>query len=267
MSDESGGPSLGVARKKKIAIGVIFMLSPNPEENSRFQDFFFSHFPLFESHMNKLKSAIEQVNSCEWLQLYANWPTCCTLEEFSWVPLCLSFLVSTLMFWPTLKSVFWCVPDLMRWVCQGKLFTSEIWIDPKFKLYTLCNEQSYCQIDWSIWQPCVCAVLFTGVCSWHCQSSGWLPVLPSTFPFAPRHVFSLTNYLLHLSSNLVCQLQCQISQSVCVLCHSQGHEDESAVSWCQPEGLGLQPNGGWAQRVQVGQQLTLTHYDTDNNLT
>ncbi|XP_070700204.1 folliculin-interacting protein 1 isoform X2 [Pempheris klunzingeri] len=60
MSDESGGPSLGVARKKKIAIGVIFMLSSNPEENNRFQDFFFSHFPLFESHMNKLKSAIEQ---------------------------------------------------------------------------------------------------------------------------------------------------------------------------------------------------------------
>ncbi|XP_069366232.1 folliculin-interacting protein 1 isoform X2 [Paralichthys olivaceus] len=60
MSDESGGPGLGVARKKKIAIGVIFTLSPNPEENNRFQDFFFSHFPLFESHMNKLKSAIEQ---------------------------------------------------------------------------------------------------------------------------------------------------------------------------------------------------------------
>nr|XP_020467621.1 folliculin-interacting protein 1 isoform X1 [Monopterus albus] len=60
MSDESGGPSLGVARKKKIAIGVIFVLSPNPEESDRFQDFFFSHFPLFESHMNKLKSAIEQ---------------------------------------------------------------------------------------------------------------------------------------------------------------------------------------------------------------
>lgn len=62
MSDESGGPSLGVARKKKIAIGVIFTLSAMPEENSRFQDFFFSHFPLFESHMNKLKSAIEQVS-------------------------------------------------------------------------------------------------------------------------------------------------------------------------------------------------------------
>lgn len=62
MSDESGGPSLGVARKKKIAIGVIFTLSAEPEENSHFQDFFFSHFPLFESHMNKLKSAIEQVS-------------------------------------------------------------------------------------------------------------------------------------------------------------------------------------------------------------
>lgn len=36
------------------------MLSSNSEENNRFQDFFFSHFPLFESHMNKLKTAIEQ---------------------------------------------------------------------------------------------------------------------------------------------------------------------------------------------------------------
>lgn len=60
MSDDSAGPSLGVARKKKIAIGVIFMLSSNAEENNRFQNFFFSHFPLFESHMNKLKTAIEQ---------------------------------------------------------------------------------------------------------------------------------------------------------------------------------------------------------------
>ncbi|KAJ8408766.1 hypothetical protein AAFF_G00245840 [Aldrovandia affinis] len=60
MSDDSSGPSLGVARKKKIAIGVIFTLSQDEEENGKFQDFFFSHFPLFESHMNKLKSAIEQ---------------------------------------------------------------------------------------------------------------------------------------------------------------------------------------------------------------
>ncbi|XP_051955480.1 folliculin-interacting protein 1 isoform X2 [Xyrauchen texanus] len=60
MSDENSGPSLGVMKKKKIAIGIIFLLSPNEEENAKFQDFFFSHFPLFESHMNKLKSAIEQ---------------------------------------------------------------------------------------------------------------------------------------------------------------------------------------------------------------
>ncbi|XP_066572991.1 folliculin-interacting protein 1 isoform X1 [Amia ocellicauda] len=60
MSDDSGGPNLGVMRKKKIAIGVIFLLSQDEEESNKFQDFFFSHFPLFESHMNKLKSAIEQ---------------------------------------------------------------------------------------------------------------------------------------------------------------------------------------------------------------
>ncbi|KAG8579024.1 hypothetical protein GDO81_010686 [Engystomops pustulosus] len=60
MSDESCGPNLGVTRKKKIAIGIIFSLSKDEDETSKFHEFFFSHFPLFESHMNKLKSAIEQ---------------------------------------------------------------------------------------------------------------------------------------------------------------------------------------------------------------
>ncbi|XP_023659267.1 folliculin-interacting protein 1 isoform X5 [Paramormyrops kingsleyae] len=60
MSDDSSGPGLGVARKKKIAIGIIFQLSEDEDQSSKFQGFFFSHFPLFESHMNKLKSAIEQ---------------------------------------------------------------------------------------------------------------------------------------------------------------------------------------------------------------
>ncbi|XP_075065938.1 folliculin-interacting protein 1 isoform X2 [Mixophyes fleayi] len=60
MSDEGCGPNLGVARKKKIAIGVIFSLSKDEEATNKFHEFFFSHFPLFESHMNKLKSAIEQ---------------------------------------------------------------------------------------------------------------------------------------------------------------------------------------------------------------
>lgn len=82
MSDESAGPSLGVARKKKIAIGVIFTLSPNPEENGRFHDFFFSHFPLFESHMNKLKTAIEQVSWFLWLPLQTESTLCFLLLSF-----------------------------------------------------------------------------------------------------------------------------------------------------------------------------------------
>ncbi|XP_045343980.1 folliculin-interacting protein 1 isoform X3 [Leopardus geoffroyi] len=60
LSDESCGPNPGIVRKKKIAIGVIFSLSKDEDENNKFNEFFFSHFPLFESHMNKLKSAIEQ---------------------------------------------------------------------------------------------------------------------------------------------------------------------------------------------------------------
>ncbi|XP_077182986.1 folliculin-interacting protein 1 isoform X2 [Paroedura picta] len=60
LSDDSSSPNPGIVRKKKIAIGVIFSLSKDEEENSKFHEFFFSHFPLFESHMNKLKSAIEQ---------------------------------------------------------------------------------------------------------------------------------------------------------------------------------------------------------------
>ncbi|XP_061473070.1 folliculin-interacting protein 1 isoform X4 [Rhineura floridana] len=60
LSDDSTSPSPGIVRKKKIAIGVIFTLSKDEEENIKFNEFFFSHFPLFESHMNKLKSAIEQ---------------------------------------------------------------------------------------------------------------------------------------------------------------------------------------------------------------
>uniref|UniRef100_A0A9L0J7U1 Folliculin interacting protein 1 n=1 Tax=Equus asinus TaxID=9793 RepID=A0A9L0J7U1_EQUAS len=60
LSDENCGTNPGIVRKKKIAIGVIFSLSKDEDENNKFNEFFFSHFPLFESHMNKLKSAIEQ---------------------------------------------------------------------------------------------------------------------------------------------------------------------------------------------------------------
>lgn len=50
------------------------------------------------------------------------------------------------------------------------------------------------------------------------------------------------------------------NKSVCVLCHSQGHEDKSAVSRCHSESSGLQSNGRWAQRIQVWQQLALSHF-------
>ncbi len=89
MSDENSGPSLGVARKKKIAIGVIFMLSSNEEENAKFQDFFFSHFPLFESHMNKLKSAIEQVRHDLWFAVSLRHLLRLSLTVCVFVALCL----------------------------------------------------------------------------------------------------------------------------------------------------------------------------------
>lgn len=76
-------------RKKKIAIGVIFSLSKDEDENNKFNEFFFSHFPLFESHMNKLKSAIEQVS----------------------IVLCTLFLFFTLHFILLIKS---CVYSLVK---------------------------------------------------------------------------------------------------------------------------------------------------------
>uniref|UniRef100_A0A8C3FFH2 Folliculin interacting protein 2 n=2 Tax=Chrysemys picta bellii TaxID=8478 RepID=A0A8C3FFH2_CHRPI len=60
MADESCSSNPAVIRRKKIAISVIFSLPEREDAQRHFQDFFFSHFPLFESHMNKLKSAIEK---------------------------------------------------------------------------------------------------------------------------------------------------------------------------------------------------------------
>ncbi|XP_066487766.1 folliculin-interacting protein 2 isoform X2 [Tiliqua scincoides] len=59
MADESCGLNPAMIRRKKIAISIIFSLPEKEEAQRDFQDFFFSHFPLFESHMSKLKSAIE----------------------------------------------------------------------------------------------------------------------------------------------------------------------------------------------------------------
>ncbi|XP_009323456.1 PREDICTED: folliculin-interacting protein 2 isoform X2 [Pygoscelis adeliae] len=60
MADESCSSNPAMVRRKKIAISIIFSLPGKEEAQRNFQDFFFSHFPLFESHMNKLKYAIEK---------------------------------------------------------------------------------------------------------------------------------------------------------------------------------------------------------------
>ncbi|XP_074849219.1 folliculin-interacting protein 2 isoform X2 [Carettochelys insculpta] len=60
MADESCSSNPAMIRRKKIAISIIFSLPEKEDSQRNFQDFFFSHFPLFESHMNKLKSSIEK---------------------------------------------------------------------------------------------------------------------------------------------------------------------------------------------------------------
>ncbi|XP_014117262.1 PREDICTED: folliculin-interacting protein 2 isoform X2 [Pseudopodoces humilis] len=60
MADESCSSNPAMVRRKKIAISIIFSLPEKEAAQRNFQDFFFSHFPLFESHMNKLKYAIEK---------------------------------------------------------------------------------------------------------------------------------------------------------------------------------------------------------------
>ncbi|NXP49108.1 FNIP2 protein, partial [Heliornis fulica] len=60
VADETCSSNPAMVRRKKIAISIIFSLPEKEEVQRNFQDFFFSHFPLFESHMNKLKYAIEK---------------------------------------------------------------------------------------------------------------------------------------------------------------------------------------------------------------
>nr|XP_033797353.1 folliculin-interacting protein 2 isoform X2 [Geotrypetes seraphini] len=60
MADESCNSNPAMVRRKKIAVSIIFSLSDKEDAQRNFQDFFFSHFPLLESHLDKLKSAIEK---------------------------------------------------------------------------------------------------------------------------------------------------------------------------------------------------------------
>ncbi|XP_031229990.1 folliculin-interacting protein 2 isoform X3 [Mastomys coucha] len=60
LAEETCNSNPAIVRRKKIAISIIFSLCEREAAQRDFQDFFFSHFPLFESHMNRLKSAIEK---------------------------------------------------------------------------------------------------------------------------------------------------------------------------------------------------------------
>nr|XP_023416166.1 LOW QUALITY PROTEIN: folliculin-interacting protein 2 [Cavia porcellus] len=60
LAEEACSSNPVMVRRKKIAISIIFSLCEKDEAQRNFQDFFFSHFPLFESHMNRLKGAIEK---------------------------------------------------------------------------------------------------------------------------------------------------------------------------------------------------------------
>ncbi|KAM9678749.1 folliculin-interacting protein 2 isoform 4-T4 [Trichechus inunguis] len=60
LAEETCSSNPAIVRRKKIAISIIFSLCEKEEAQRNFQDFFFSHFPLFESHMNRLKSAVEK---------------------------------------------------------------------------------------------------------------------------------------------------------------------------------------------------------------
>ncbi|XP_062055335.1 folliculin-interacting protein 2 isoform X2 [Lepus europaeus] len=60
LAEETCSSNPAMVRRKKIAVSIIFSLCEKEEAQRNFQDFFFSHFPLFESHLNRLKSAIEK---------------------------------------------------------------------------------------------------------------------------------------------------------------------------------------------------------------
>lgn len=156
--------------------------------------------------------------SNRWINVYYCYyrpTTCCSLQKLNFI------LIFLLCFFPWCwhKGYFllWnqCVDCLFHSLINSLTDTlehklvSEIWIDPTCKPYTLysCNELSCCLFD----IPCISVVVFTGVCCWHCQSSGWLPVLSSICLFAPLPVFPLTNFLLHLSCNFSAKISCQIS--------------------------------------------------------
>ncbi|XP_031574334.1 folliculin-interacting protein 1-like [Actinia tenebrosa] len=57
-SEEPNSPIL--RRRPKIGIGILFPLSDSDEQSSALQRFFFAHFPLFNSHVHRLRLAVER---------------------------------------------------------------------------------------------------------------------------------------------------------------------------------------------------------------
>ncbi|XP_059167121.1 folliculin-interacting protein 2-like isoform X2 [Physella acuta] len=61
QSSQSSDNSLSRPSRSKLAIGILFGNDENDEEsNNLFQSFFFSHFALIESHVEKLRSVVEK---------------------------------------------------------------------------------------------------------------------------------------------------------------------------------------------------------------
>uniref|UniRef100_A0A8C5LGL8 Folliculin interacting protein 2 n=1 Tax=Jaculus jaculus TaxID=51337 RepID=A0A8C5LGL8_JACJA len=60
LAEETCSSSPAIVSRKKIAVSVVFGLCEKEAGQRDFQDFFFSHFPLLESHVNRLKTAIEK---------------------------------------------------------------------------------------------------------------------------------------------------------------------------------------------------------------
>lgn len=58
----SGDVSPLMRRRPKLGVGIILSLGDNEEKSRALQGFFFAHFPLFESHVKRLRLAIE--NAC-----------------------------------------------------------------------------------------------------------------------------------------------------------------------------------------------------------
>lgn len=58
----SGDVSPVLRRRPKLGIGIILSLGDNEEKSRALQGFFFAHFPLFESHVKRLRLTVE--NAC-----------------------------------------------------------------------------------------------------------------------------------------------------------------------------------------------------------